>query len=490
MENENRLSIHYKLVIPWALPLLGLLYGFITLPSGIAGNLMLIPALLCSAGAIFSWLMGNKISNGLKTAVQSANATANGDFTFSPKTQGKDELAHLIYTMGNLSQSVRGLSKKGGNDDAGKVIAINKVQTVIEFNMDGTIITANDNFLGALGYSLDEIKGKHHSMFVDQDYKGSQEYRNFWDNLNNGKFESAEYKRIAKGGREIWIQASYNPLLDESGKPYKVVKFATDVSKQKMELADNKGKIDSINISQATIEFNMDGTIITANDNFLSAVGYSLDELVGKHHNMFVEAEFKNSPEYQEFWGKLNRGEYEAKEYKRLGKNGKEIWIQASYNPILDLNGKPCKVVKFATDITAQVNENKENLRIKRGLDSCAVSCLMVADEDYNLVSTNKGVQDMFISAEAEIKKSITTFSADKVLGQNIDIFHKDPSYQREMLNNLTGTHSAQLELGNNTFDLIVNPILDENNKRIGTVVEWKDVTEILTIHLTLQQQL
>jgi methyl-accepting chemotaxis protein len=234
------------------------------------------------------------------------------------------------------------------------IAAIGKSQAVIEFQMDGTVITANDNFLRALGYTLDEVKGRHHSMFVDEAYRQSGEYREFWAKLNRGDYQAAEYKRIGKGGKEVWIQASYNPIFDLNGKPFKVVKYATDVTQQKMVSADYAGQIAAVDKSQAVIQFNMDGTVITANDNFLRALGYTLDEIKGRHHSMFVDEAFRVSGEYREFWAKLNRGEYQAAEYKRIGKGGKEVWIQASYNPIFDLNGKPFKVVKYATDVTPQ----------------------------------------------------------------------------------------------------------------------------------------
>ena len=239
-------------------------------------------------------------------------------------------------------------------DYQGQIAAISKAQAVIEFNMDGTVIHANDNFLNALGYTLDEIKGKHHSLFVDEAYKQSPAYKEFWAKLNRGEYDAAEYKRIGKGGREVWIQASYNPILDLDGKPFKVVKYATDVTRQKLLNADYQGQIAAISKAQAVIEFNMDGTVITANDNFLKALGYTLDEIKGKPHSLFVEEAYRQSSDYAEFWAKLRRGEYQAAEYKRIGKAGREVWIQASYNPILDLNGKPFKVVKYATDTTAQ----------------------------------------------------------------------------------------------------------------------------------------
>ena len=257
-------------------------------------------------------------------------------------------------------------------EDAGRIAAIGRAQAVIEFNLDGTIISANDIFLGVVGYSLAEIQGKHHSMFVAPAERDSSAYREFWANLSRGQFQSAEYKRFGKGGKEIWILASYNPILDDTGRPFKVVKFATDVSAQKLKTADLAGQIAAIGKSQAVIEFNMDGTILTANQNFLGAVGYSLGEIQGKHHSMFVDPADRDGAEYREFWATLNRGVYQAAEYKRLGKGGKEIWIQASYNPILDLNGKPFKVVKYATDTTAQVIARLRNERVRAMMESVA----------------------------------------------------------------------------------------------------------------------
>jgi methyl-accepting chemotaxis protein len=216
-----------------------------------------------------------------------------------------------------------------------KLDALNKSQAVIEFQLDGTILTANENFLKTMGYTLEEIKGKHHSLFVELEYKNSLDYQKFWQKLRSGDFQTAEYKRIGKNGKEIWIQASYNPILDLSGKPFKVVKYATDITAQKLEYANFVGQMNAIGRSQAVIEFQLDGTIITANDNFLKTVGYTLDEIQGKHHSMFVEPEYRNSSDYQMFWHRLRDGEFQTAEYKRFGKNGKEIWIQASYNPIL-----------------------------------------------------------------------------------------------------------------------------------------------------------
>jgi methyl-accepting chemotaxis protein len=237
-----------------------------------------------------------------------------------------------------------------------KLDAIGKAQAVIEFGLDGIIHHANDNFLAGLGYSLDEIKGKHHRVFCDPGYAGSHEYRMFWDKLNRGEFDSGEYKRLTKTGKEIWINASYNPVFDMNGKPVKVVKFASDITEQKLKTITFESTLNAVSKAQAVIEFNMDGTIISANDNFLLTLGYDLTEIKGRHHRMFCDGDFSSTREYHEFWEKLRRGQYDSGEYKRIGKNGKVVWINASYNPILDLNGKPFKVVKFASDITPMRN--------------------------------------------------------------------------------------------------------------------------------------
>ena len=223
-----------------------------------------------------------------------------------------------------------------------------------------------------MGYSLAEIRGKHHSMFVVPADRDSAAYREFWARLNRGEFDAGEYKRLGKGGREIWILATYNPILDEAGKPFNVVKFATDVSAQKLKAADNDGQIEAIRKSQAVIEFNMDGTIRSANENFLAATGYSLREVRGKHRGVLVGPAERDRAAYREFWASLNRGQYQAAEYKRIAKGGREIWIQASYNPIFDLNGKPYKVVKYATDITAQAIGRKKADNARGFIDSVA----------------------------------------------------------------------------------------------------------------------
>lgn len=252
-----------------------------------------------------------------------------------------------------LSIDVTPQQQRGAEQDA-VLDAIGRSRATIEFGIDGTILAANSNFLSAVGYDLAEIQGRHHSVFVDPSERASQAYHDFWAALARGEFQRGEYKRFAKGGREVWLQAIYNPVCDAEGKPYKVVKLATDVTEDKLHRADVAGQIAAINRSQGVIHFALDGTVLDANENFLSVVGYRLDEIRARHHRTFVEPAHAASAEYQQLWEALRRGEYRAGVFRRVGKGGRPIWIQASYNPILNADGKPFKVVKYATDITAR----------------------------------------------------------------------------------------------------------------------------------------
>ena len=233
-----------------------------------------------------------------------------------------------------------------------QIEAIGKAMGVIEFTLDGKVTHANQNFLDVLGYTLDEIRGQHHSLFVDPAYRASAEYRLFWDKLGRGEYDAGQYKRIGKAGREVWIEASYNPIIDAEGKPCKVIKYATDITEGKLRAADFEGQLAAIGKAQGVIEFTLDGKVISANPNFLAVVGYTLEEIRGQHHSLFVDAAHRASPEYRLFWDKLGRGEYDAGQYRRIAKGGREVWLEASYNPIMDMNGRPFKVVKYATDVT------------------------------------------------------------------------------------------------------------------------------------------
>jgi len=295
-----------------------------------------------------------------------------------------------------------------GSDLQAKFDALDRSQAIIEFDLAGKVLHANKNFLDVLGYALAEIVGKHHGMFVDPDERARPAYAEFWAKLGRGEYQAAEYRRIGKGGKEVWIRATYNPLLDGKGKPYKVVKFATDVTRDKLRAADFEGQVAAIGRSSAVIQFELDGTIIDANENFLGAMGYTRDEIVGKSHSLFVTPEYRQSPDYRAFWDALRRGEFRSDEFKRIGKGGKEVWIQASYNPILDMNGKPFKVVKFATDTTRSVLARLKNEQARRMIEASlavidgAVSAASSQATSASAASTQTTANVQAVAAGAE----------------------------------------------------------------------------------------
>jgi methyl-accepting chemotaxis protein len=256
----------------------------------------------------------------------------------------------------------------GRRDQRAKLTALSRSLATIEFALDGTILDANPNFLAAMGYTLDEIRGRHHSLFVEPALRDSPVYLQFWERLRSGDYQTAEYKRIAKGGREVWIQATYNPVLNAAGRPTKIVKFATDITADKLRALDLEGQIQALHRSQAVIAFLLDGTIVSANQNFLDAVGYRTDEIVGRHHSLFVSEAERSGEDYRAFWAALGRGEYQSGAFKRIAKGGRAVWIQATYNPITDADGRPIRVVKFATDITAQVNERERRAKVQQAV--------------------------------------------------------------------------------------------------------------------------
>jgi methyl-accepting chemotaxis protein len=235
-----------------------------------------------------------------------------------------------------------------------KLEALDKVQAVIEFSPEGHVRYANALFLKTMGYRLGEIRGAHHRLFVAPEDTASDDYEAFWAGLRAGRGDTGLYRRRRKDGGDVWLQSSYNPLLDRGGQVTGVIKYATDVTAQRLASADMDGRLQAIDRAQATIEFALDGTILEANDNFLNAMGYARDEVIGRHHRMFVDPAEAASPGYATFWARLREGRHDAALYRRLGRDGRVVWIQATYNPILDFNGVPMKIIKYATDITAQ----------------------------------------------------------------------------------------------------------------------------------------
>ncbi|MBO6950106.1 MAG: PAS domain-containing methyl-accepting chemotaxis protein [Rhodospirillales bacterium] len=365
---------------------------------------------------------------------------------------------------------------RDANELGSIVDSLNKSQAVIEFDMDGTILHANDLFLRVMGYTLDEIKGKHHRMFADPAFAASAEYKHFWQRLNAGEYQAAEYKRLGKGGREVYIQATYNPICGADGKPYKVIKFATDITEQKLQNADYQGQIEAIGKSQAVIEFDMDGTIRHANDLFLNVMGYTLAEIKGKHHSMFAEPALAASAEYKQFWQRLNAGEYQAAEYRRLGKGGKEVFIQASYNPILDLNGKPYKVVKFATDVTHQVQN-----RMRR------TESIEVIDNDLGEISNELStVSELITSSASAAAQTASNVQAMAAAAEEMSASIREISQQVSRSSHVASTAVTQTQASNSAIEGLAAAA-----QKIGDVVDLiSDIasqTNLLALNATIE---
>ncbi|MEM1095333.1 MAG: methyl-accepting chemotaxis protein [Bacteroidota bacterium] len=302
--------------------------------------------------------------------------------------------------------------------------AIDRSQAVIEFTLDGTIVTANANFLGALGYRLDEIQGRKHRQFVKPAYASSPEYKAFWDKLRSGAHHSGRYERVKKNGEPIWIQATYNPILGADGRPTGVIKFATDVTAQVEQEARFRGKIEAIDRSEAMIEFTLDGTIVTANANFLAATGYRLDEIQGRHHRQFVKTDYAKSREYKAFWDKLRSGAHHSGRYERVKKNGGKLWLQATYNPILDAEGQPTGVIKFATDITEQVEQQH---RLEAGIERMLAAIGNAAERATAIANTS----------------SQMAVVADEQRGQSEEVAAAVEQMVRTIVENATNTAQA-----------------------------------------------
>ena len=357
-------------------------------------------------------------------------------------------------------------------DHEGQVAAINRAQAVIEFDLDGTILAANTNFLSVMGYAPDEVLGRKHVMFIPLEERDTPAYRAFWEALRRGEFQAAEFRRLGKDGREVWIQASYNPVLDPAGRLVKVVKFATDITAAKQRSADHEGQIAAINRVQAVIEFALDGTILAANPLFLSTMGYTLDEVRGRRHAMFMPLDEADIPAYRAFWEALRRGEFQVAEFRRLAKGGREVWIRASYNPVLDPAGRPVKVVKFATDITEEMRRRTVLSLVADKTNSSVV----IADSQGRIEYVNKGFTRLtgYTSEEAMSRKP----------GEMLQGRHTDPKTVQRVREHLQLGRAFYEEILNYDkkgepywISLSVTPVKDANGALERFVSVQADIT-------------
>ena len=301
---------------------------------------------------------------------------------------------------------------KLGPDASAVLDALGRSQAIIEFDLTGKILRANDNFCKTVGYQQSEIVGRAHSMFLSPEDSASLEYKSFWAKLSRGEYDQGQYRRRAKNGDEIWIEASYNPVF-RFGKPYKVVKIATDITSIKRRSAEDNGKLAALSRAQAMIEFTPDGKILSANENFLATLGYTAEDIIGKHHSMFCEPTYAQSQDYRDFWKELGKGHFSTGQFMRLGKDGKRVFIQASYNPIIDDRGRVFKVVKFAFDVTDRMHAVEELGAALERLSQCNIRITL----DKPFVGEFERLRRDFNKSIAEFQKTL-----ENVLGQTGDL--------------------------------------------------------------------
>lgn len=268
----------------------------------------------------------------------------------------------------------------------GLLDAINRSMAVVEFDLYGVVMRANENFFKTMGYRAEQVIGQPHRMFCTAAFGRSAQYNELWSRLKNGQFQSGTFERVDSQGRPVWLEASYNPIKDAAGRVVKVVKYAMDVTAKVQQESEANAKLDAIDRAMAVIEFNLDGSIITANQNFLTRMGYTLAELKGNHHRLFCTAELVNSSAYQDFWRRLNQGELFQGQFERVDKRGQTVWLEANYNPVYDASGRLCKVVKFASDVTARVEQHEQDARSASAAYHISVETRKVAEQGTQVI--------------------------------------------------------------------------------------------------------
>jgi len=441
------------------------------------------------ATIILLFWISNRITQSIRatlnTSTKALEQIAVNKLDSDIEVQGNSEISQLLHGIKamqtllsaneNAEKELAFKVKEQSNQFEGQLAAISKSTGVIEFSMDGKVIAANDIFLSILGFNRAEVIGQHHSSFVEVGYKNSPEYQQFWEKLNRGEFISGQYSRITKDGKEVWLEASYNPIIDLEGKPYKIVKYATDITEQKNRNADFEGQITAIGKSQGVIEIGLDGTVLKANKTYLDMLDYAENELVGKHVSIVLDQTFAKSEAYKTLWDKLVNGSTDSGQYKRIAKDGREVWIQASYNPIFDLKGKPYKIVNYTLDITAAKLQAADNAGQISGIHKTQGVI------EFDLTGKVLSVNENFLT--------LAGYSEKEVIGNHHSMF-VEPSYRVspeyktfwEALNRGEAQVGQVKRIGKGGavvwMQAICNPILDLNGKPFKVVKYATDITE------------
>ena len=398
---------------------------------------------------------------------------------YAPVLNQSKKLVKVVSYLTDITADKEKAIVLEGEDEA-----LNQTFGVMECDMAGNILSCNEIFLAPLGYKKEELVGRHVGVFLAPETVVSAEYKKMWENLNQGISCNRQIKRVAKDGKEYWFQSAYVPVKNEHEQPIKVVVYSFCITAEKLKNAEYEGQLNAINKLQGVIEFDLKGNILKVNENFAKVTGYTQQEIVGNHHSMFLTPEYKSSTEYKRFWEELASGKAVVEVFHRMGKGNKDIWLLGSYNPILDMNGKPFKVVKYSTDYTKSVLAEKEQaknaieaLMIKNALES-ASNNLMVADNEGIITYMNPSTYALMKEASETFKTIFSGFNPDMLIGQNFDVFHKNPAHQRNLLASLKQRHIAELPIGKMFFRLTANPLFNDKGERLGSVVELVNLTE------------
>ena len=355
--------------------------------------------------------------------------------------------------------------------------AIQRAMPVVEFSPDGTILSANEKFLRIGGFELADLAGKHHRDFIEPEDARRPEYDVFWRELARGKPRSIEARGRRADGSEVWVEAFYSPVTDAEGRVYKVVCLGNDITRRMTQAADSASQIEAIGKSYAVIEFDIDGTILRANSNYLDLTGYTSNELRGRHQRVLLDPVDAEGEQYQAYWRRLVQGEWVSGVFRRVAKDGREFWIDGSYNPIRDHHGRVYKVVEFATDVTERHAAATENRVLRTTLDH-APSKIMLADADMNISYINDALETFFDEVEGDMREMLPNFESHNLVGKNVDQFHRHPERVRKTLEHLDAPMITTAELAGLSLKFVFTPLFGENGERLGTIVEWINRTE------------
>ncbi len=393
-------------------------------------------------------------------------------------------LRKSLAESGRVKRNGKGASTFSQERARGIAAAVDCSLAVIEFEVGGVVRRANENFCKGIGYSKDELTGAHHRMFVSTQHAVSDEYRDFWARLGQGEFFTGKFKLLAKDGGERWVEASYTPTLDADGKPDGVALVAAFVSAESEsgswasgEAQRAQGVFNAIDSTMARIEFELDGTIKEANDLFLQAMEYTPEEIAGRHHRMFCEPEYTRSPDYQSFWRRLRAGESFQGRFDRVTGSGRKVVLHATYSPVFGEDGQPTGVVKVATDVTKQVEAERQAQRVSSLVEHSPIA-IMYCDLDFVIRYANP-------ASIRNLRKlgSSLPVPIDQVVGSSMDVFHKSPAHQRRMLSDPSNLpHTAMISVGEEKLKLQCYAIRDDQGRYMGPAVAWEVITGRATL--------